>query len=67
MTNTKIKDNQISTHNANDNQLCFLMYEGMHYRQREAYRQLVQDAQHRCQQCGRTAKSDQNLCTPVAL
>lgn len=47
--------------------LCFLMYEGFHFENREAYKALVQDAQFRCQQCGRTAKSRNSLCMPEPL
>lgn len=47
--------------------LCFLMYEGFHFQNREAYKALVQDAQFRCQQCGRTASNRDNLCMPEPL
>lgn len=67
MNDTSVQPKQINNDNAHDQQLCFLMYEGMHYQQRAEYKALVRDAQHRCQQCGRTAKRDKNLCMPVAL
>jgi len=47
--------------------LCFLMHEGYHLSNKQGYRELVQDAQFRCQQCGRTAKSAGSLCDPIAL
>ncbi len=47
--------------------LCFLMYEGFHFEQREAYKALVQNAQFRCQGCGRTAASRDRLCMPEPL
>jgi hypothetical protein len=47
--------------------LCFLMYQGFHFKNKDEYKQLVQDAQFRCQNCGRTAKSADNLCEPVEL
>ena len=47
--------------------LCYLMYEGYHYTNREGYRALVSDAQYICQNCGRTAKHEKNLCAPVKL
>ena len=47
--------------------LCHLMFEGFHLQNREAYKALVQDAQFRCQQCGRTAKSKDSLCMPEPL
>ena len=61
------------THNSDcetpqhDKHLCFLMYEGFHFNNREAYKALVQDAQFRCQGCGRTAKDSASLCMPEAL
>ena len=47
--------------------LCFLMYEGFHYSRKDEYRALVQDAHFRCENCGRTARSADNLCAPVEL
>ena len=47
--------------------LCALMYEGFHYDHRDEYKAMVQDAQFRCQGCGRTAKLAKNLCDPVEL
>ena len=47
--------------------LCFLMYEGFHLSNKEAYKKLVTDARFRCQQCGRTAEIAGSLCDPVAL
>ena len=63
------------THDHNENcssdthhqHLCFLMHEGFHYQQPQQYKALVQNAQCRCQQCGRTAQQDTNLCMPVSL
>lgn len=62
-----------ASHNAacdadgHDRHLCFLMYEGFHYSHKDEYRKLVQDAHFRCQNCGRTAKSADNLCAAVEL
>ena len=53
--------------NVHNEHLCFLMCEGSHYKDKEAYKAIVQDALYRCQNCGRTAKSVKNLCEPVAL
>lgn len=33
----------------------------------EDYKAMLQNARFRCQNCGRTATSDNNLCSPVAL
>ncbi len=50
-----------------DEHLCYLMYTGVHFEDKAAYRQLVQDANYRCQKCGRTARTAKNLCEPIAL
>ena len=52
---------------AHKEHLCFLMYEGFHFSNKDAYKALVKDAEYRCQNCGRTAKSAANLCAPVKL
>jgi len=62
-----------ATHNTacesdmHSNHLCYLMSEGFHYSHPDQYKQLVQDAQFRCQNCGRTAKSADSLCAPIKL
>ncbi len=61
MHNTECQDPQHAKH------LCSLMYEGFHFKDKEAYKALVQDAQFRCQQCGRTAKDSASLCMPEPL
>lgn len=66
-------ENEQHTHNEScktddhNRHLCYLMCEGYHYAHKEDYKALVQDAQYRCQFCGRTAKAATNLCEPVAL
>ena len=50
-----------------DMHLCHLMHEGFHYSKREAYKQLVQNAEFRCQGCARTAEKGANLCSPASL
>ncbi len=47
--------------------LCYLMLDGFHLSNPAEYKAIVQDAQYRCQSCGRTAKSSDDLCDPVAL
>ena len=63
----KISHNQSCTKELHKEHLCFLMYEGFHLKNKEQYKELVQDAQYRCQNCGRTAKEAGNLCEPVEL
>ncbi len=52
---------------AHNTHLCFLMYEGYHLSHPDGYREMVQDARFRCQNCGRTAKSAEMLCAPIEL
>ena len=47
--------------------LCFLICDGFYETDKATFRAMVQDAQYRCQICGRTAKSEKNLCYPIAL
>jgi len=67
MAEEKSAHNESCTSDVHNEHLCFLMCEGFHYKNKDAYKEMVQDAQYRCQNCGRTAKSEKNLCEPVAL
>ena len=67
MAEEAIVNNESCTSDGHNEHLCFLMCEGFHYKNKEAYKAIVQDAQYRCQNCGRTARSETNLCVPVAL
>jgi hypothetical protein len=52
---------------AHEEHLCYLMYQGYHYENREKYKELVQGAEFICTNCGRTAKDQKNLCAPSKL
>ena len=67
MTEQKMTHNSGCQHAQHSTHLCFLMYEGFHLQNREEYKALVQDAQFRCQSCGRTAKSQESLCMPEPI
>ena len=67
MIQEQIAHNQTCNDGGHGKHLCFLMYEGFHLNHRTEYKALVQDAQFRCQQCGRTAKSKESLCMPEPL
>ncbi len=67
MADKNIQENTACNTPGHDAHLCHLMYDGFHYSHREEYKQMVQDAQFRCQFCGRTAKSDKHLCSPQPL
>ena len=47
--------------------LCILTNQYLHINDPEKYRAIVRDPEFKCQFCGRTAKSDQNLCYPGEL
>ena len=67
MAEEQMEHNESCSNDAHNKHLCFLMCEGFHYNDKDAYKEMVQDAQYRCQNCGRTAKSEINLCEPIAL
>lgn len=67
MEHTKSADTKTCDGTKHKGHLCFLMYEGFHFKQKDEYRRMVQDAHYRCQNCGRTAKEAENLCAPVDL
>lgn len=47
--------------------LCSLMLEGFHYTHPDEYKQIVQNAQFRCENCGRTSNQQDQVCNPVTL
>ncbi len=67
MPDEKMTHNEDCKTDKHNEHLCFLMYEGFHLKNKEAYKQMVQDANYRCQNCGRTAKRAENLCVPIEL
>ena len=54
-------------HQGHDEHLCYLVNLGFMVESPQEYRKLVEDAQYVCKQCGRVAKSADNLCKPVKL
>jgi hypothetical protein len=47
--------------------LCILTDQYFHLNDPEKYREMVREPEFKCKFCGRTAKSDRNLCYPVEL
>jgi hypothetical protein len=47
--------------------LCYLLSQGFHLDDVEAYQTLVQKPHFRCSHCGRAAAEQKNLCRPVPL
>ncbi|MFC1633988.1 hypothetical protein ACFL5Z_04040 [Planctomycetota bacterium] len=67
MAEERMAHNESCANDMHNEHLCFLMCEGFHYKNKDAYKEMVQDAHYRCQNCGRTSKSEKNLCEPIAL
>jgi hypothetical protein len=67
MTEQKMEHNVECKSPAHEKHLCHLMYEGFHYSHPQEYKEKVQNAQFRCQNCSRTANQEEDLCAPVAL
>jgi len=59
--NTKCSTGNHSEH------LCYLISQGFHLSDEQEFKALTEDAQYRCDHCGRHAKSDKNLCVPMHL
>ena len=67
MTQEKMANIESCASDLYNEHLCFLICDGFYETGKEAFKAMVQDAEYRCQICGRTAKSQKNLCDPVAL
>ena len=50
-----------------DEHLCYLVSQGFNISDEQEFMALIEDAQYRCDHCGRHAKSDTNLCVPKHL
>ena len=67
MAEKQMEHNTECTSQGHNKHLCFLMYEGYHFDHPSEYKEMVQDARFRCQNCGRTAHRSDQLCMPIAL
>jgi hypothetical protein len=47
--------------------LCYLLSQGFHLDDPEAYQALIQNPRFRCGHCGHVAAGQKNLCRPVSL
>ncbi len=50
-----------------DKHLCYLVSQGFHLSDAEAFEDLTNKPKFTCKHCGRKANSDQNLCVPVPI
>jgi hypothetical protein len=67
MSEAKVLPNSPCETEGHVRHLCKLTEEFFHLRNAEEYREIVKRAELKCQFCGRTAKSEENLCFPVEL
>lgn len=67
MVEKQMEHNVDCTSEGHGTHLCHLMCEGFHLSHPQDYKEIVQDASFRCQNCGRTAGKSDNLCEPIAL
>ena len=47
--------------------LCYLVSQGFNLSDEQEFKTLIEDAEYRCDHCGRHAKSDASLCVPMHL
>jgi len=47
--------------------LCYMVSQGFHMSDADQYNELVKEPEFKCQRCGRSAKSANNLCVAVKL
>ena len=67
MTEENVKHNLECKSELHIQHLCYFISQGFNFSDKEEYEALIKDPQFKCQHCGRTAKSDKNLCEPVKL
>jgi hypothetical protein len=54
-------------HSQHDKHLCYLTNIEFQKNNPKAYKELVKDAQFFCENCGRAAANEKNLCKPKKL
>jgi len=47
--------------------LCYMVSQGFHVSDEQEYKALVENAEYKCNRCGRAARSGSNLCMPAHL
>jgi len=67
MAMVTIQPNRECSTDTHTEHLCYMMSQGFHLTNEQEYTALIKEPKFRCKHCGRTAKSDANLCVPVPL
>jgi hypothetical protein len=67
MAEEKMEHNSECKSESHSEHLCYIVSQGFDLSEAERYKELVEDAEFKCQRCGRVAKSANNLCMPVGL
>lgn len=67
MAEEKITHNLECKSESHSEHLCYIVSQGFHLSDAEGYKALIKNAKFRCQHCGRSAKSTDNLCEPEKL
>jgi len=67
MAEKQMEHNAACESEGHNKHLCHLMYEGFHLSHPQEYKEIVRNADFRCQNCGRTANESEALCEPIAL
>jgi hypothetical protein len=54
-------------HPGHEKHLCYLNNLGLQKSDADEYKELIKDAKFYCENCGRAAGNEKNLCRPVKL
>ena len=67
MTTTETQTNTECHTGVHTDHLCYMISQGFHLSDEQEFRALVDQPEYKCNRCGRTAKSSDNLCMPAPL
>jgi hypothetical protein len=67
MADTKVQLESIRDDDLHGEHLCYIVSQGLNLMDEAGYRALIENPRYRCDHCGRTARSRQNLCVPLEL
>jgi hypothetical protein len=67
MAEEKTQLNREHRSELHEHHLCYIISQGFHLSDEQEYRALIENAEYKCEHCGRVAKNGINLCTPTHL